>query len=453
MKNVDFTLVVPIPAILTRCRELCEENKYSFSSCQDVDEFAEKETTYSGCRVVLFSASHIPNAQMIAGSLQVIRHTSPGAYCVVSVDSKVAPNDIDFIKKSGANLILLEQEIFETSKLDFIVSQIIRSSYLPIKVTELIAGTQARCHLYHLMPLNRKFLPVIRAGDMIESEKLKPLASVAELYVKREDLAGWSTYTTENKDRSADGLASRCRAQYLTLNASFGDLVLLVSDQSEYTSYDAGRALYAKCEQLASDLILNLAALGNSWDIVNHTAIDSFGTIERGPAIACYSGLLALQLGLTNTNDVMIASLMADIGLLDLSPKIMRMVREAKFQEMHAEYRELYEQHPMVSLNKVLNRKLPIPENMKSIILCTHESADQKGFPKRPRSENVPVESYLIQFCELIDQASLITMGKARPDIKITRQEVFNKEYTSAKKFPMVLLERIRKALISPPQN
>lgn len=449
MKKIDLAFIGNSEVMKKRCSEIATTMNLSFDSCESVDELSDREATFSNVTFILLSATDVQNKNDIAGMVQVLRQTSPSAYCTLAVDSKVDPDSLSFIKKSGANLLLLGPEIEHSSKLDFAVSQIVKASYLPIKVAELALETQLRTPLFHLLPLNRKFLPYFKSGDRVSQERLDHLKGVSELYIKRDDIKEWEKYTEETMDKSASGLAARCRSQFMGLSRAYCDLVLMVSDQSEFTSFDVGRTLYQSCESLAWDLLTNLSALGNAWDVVSQSAIFSVGPIERAPAVACYAGLLALQSGFENASQIMIASLISDIGLLDGPPKLMQKLGEGQLELLSAEELDFYKRHPIIGLHLMLGRKLPIPESMKEIILCTHERADQKGFPNRPRTEKIPKESFLIQLCEDLDRASLVRMGEARVPLHEIKSHLVDQEIESGKKIPSHLLLTLKKQILS----
>jgi len=225
-------------------------------------------------------------------------------------------------------------------------------------------------------------------------------------------------------------------------------LILLVSDQSEHASFKEGAALYEKCEQLSGQLMMTLGSVGNAWDVINNSAIGEFGSIERAPAIAAYAGLLSLHGKIGDPTKVMTAVLIADIAMMDLAPRLTKKIRNGDtIQSLHPEDLQAYRNHPTSSLNKALSRKLQIPDEVKNMILCSHEQVDQKGFPNRPRSEKIPLEAMLIQISEMIDRGSLVRMGENRPQIMEVKQKVFEYHVQEGKVFSLLFLEKIRSAL------
>lgn len=448
MKRIEFAFIGQSSEIKERCEALCKTYDYYFEASLSVDDLFEKETTFASTKFFLLSALDIKNTSEVAGMVQILRQISPDSFCCVCVESKISPDKLDFIKKSGANLLILETEILTTSKIEYAANQAISSSYIPIKISELYLEHPIDFNLFITLPLNRKFILFARSDTKLDPERINQLQALNELYIKREEYDAWLNYIKKYGDNSRNSLEKRCRAQFLSLSIAFSNLVLAVSDQSEYTSFAHGKVLYDKCYSLASDLLTNLSALGSAWEIINQSALNNDTPIDRSPAIACYAGLMCLELEIADPLEVMIAALVSDIGLLELPPKPMIKLREGLIAEMHPEDLNIYKHHPVASLNQLLSRKVPVPERMKSIILNTHEFFNQKGFPNHPRPEKIPLEAYLIQACQLIDEQSLIKLGRARKSFPTVQKEFFQqRDIQYEGHFPMVFLLSLKKAM------
>ncbi len=450
MAKIDFLAIASESDIKKRCEEISAEFGYSYVNVDNVDQFAEKEAEFAEVTFILVSAEKVQIDAEIAGMVQVIRQIAPDAYILVAIDSKLDPKVAVFVKKSGANAVFVGTELRHTSKLEFVASQKIQSSFLPIKVNEIILDSVIDCPLYHLMPLNRKYLPIIRANEPINAKKLEKLKEVGEIYVRREHISHFQKYSEKFMDKSAAGLSGRCRAQFLSLFGSYVDLILMISDQSESTSFKEGAALYERCERLASDLMNTLGAVGDAWSIINNSSIGQFGSVERAPSIAAYAGLLSLNSGIGVPTQVMTATFMSDIGMIELSPKTTKKIRKGEaIDSLSAEEQQAYRNHPIASLEKALSRKLQIPEDVKNTILCTHERVDMKGFPKRPRPEKIPLEAMLVQISQEIDQATLIRLNAERPKIQDVKKTIFEQHYAAGNVYSLLFLEKMKSQFLS----
>lgn len=447
-KKIELLVYSKNPAVTARAEAVASEFAYTFEAVPDVDRLMQNDGEYASTVFILFEAFGLTETA-ITGEVQVLKQVCPEAYIMVIVDGKMAPEKMAFLKKSGANIVALENEFFYSSKFEFVLTQNVSSTYIPIKPGDLVVGKIFPCTAYHLLPLNKKYLPVLSAGSEITESRLQKISSVGEVYIKKDSIDAYAAYAKSIDDRSAAGLTRRCRAQFLSLVNSFNELVLLIADQSEYASYEAGKKLYEKCRVLSDDLLVGLSSIGEPWAIINNSAVGTFGSVERAPAVSAYSGLLSLQSGLGQPTDVMIAALIADIGLLELSPAASKKMRSSKDAVLNSEELNEYQKHPIFSLNQALSRKLQIPEPLKHVILCTHERSDGKGFPNGVRGEKVPVEAALVQFCELIDQETMIQMGHARKDVAIARKEIFQREFSSGAKFSLPFLAGVKPYLVA----
>lgn len=274
------------------------------------------------------------------------------------------------------------------------------------------------------------------------------MKDINEFYISKKDFNSFIVYAKGNEDRSAKGITQRCRLQFYQLNYSFSQLVLLLSDQSEHSSFAEGKKLYEQCLECTENLLTNLASVNDPWDVINKSSFGGYGSLDRGASIAAYAGLISLKSGIGSPTDAMIAALMADIGLLDLSPLCTQKLRQRQNGSFHAEEKEMYQKHMIFSLNQCLSRRVPLTENQKEIIMCTHESSDGTGFPHSTNVEKIPMEAFIIQLSEQIDRQTVIVEGQQRPDIGDLRRSFFenNREITS--QFPASFLIQMRKVIL-----
>lgn len=446
MGRIHLAAIAKESPVRQRLADIAQEFAYQQQSFASVDEYAEALAD-NQVVMVIFSAVSIANQQEISGHVQVIKQISPQSYIIVLVDKKISPDAVEFIKKSGANLILLENNFLETSQLEYLCSQIIRGSLIPIKATELKAETTIDFHVMVMMPLNQKILPAATRGSVLSEKKIAKLQETKELYVQRDDLQKFQAYTEARQDGSAKGLSTRCRIQYLNLCRAHAHLITLLIDQSEAASFSQGKQLLDDCSALASDLLTSLASVEDPWSVVNNSSLGESGSAERSTSVAAMAGLLGLQLEGVKENDVVLAALLCDFGMLDLPPLTLKKIRKNGIGSLAGEDLQAYRQHPITSVNRCLARKLPLPEGVKSIMMATHENANGQGFPKQLPMNKIPLESQVIHFSEIVDEASLVKMGVERKPIQEIQAKIIQEEMTQAAAFDLVFLQNIKKAL------
>ena len=72
---------------------------------------------------------------------------------------------------SGADMIMLEDELFLTSKLEFAMLQTMKACFFPVKASDIVLGKPVPFDLYHLLPQRKKFLKFVFSGDEVEKAK------------------------------------------------------------------------------------------------------------------------------------------------------------------------------------------------------------------------------------------------------------------------------------------
>jgi hypothetical protein len=442
--SLNFLLLSERKDVLDRTSELSREFEYHLRSLSGVGPLLAKDTEFDHAQFILLDATR-PTKEDLAELVRAIRGVAKEAFLCVMMEEKTTDEGAELVKKAGASLVMTEAEFLNTSRLEFVASQIIRGSYVPVKLSEFPKASVLDFTLYHLMPLNQKLLPVLPKGSPLSEGRLKKLEGVSEVYIRRDEIDRYRLYVEAHPELVELGLRARCRAQYLSFCNSHSQLVFLLSTRSEQAASKEGKWLYDRCEILARELLTTLSSLSDAWDVVNNSSLGEFGSVERSPTIAAYAGLLSLLASIGEPVEVMTAGLLADVGMLELPPAITRKLRQGHSAAALDDAERLeYQKHPILSLNQVQSRNIQLKENIKSMILCSHEKNDGTGFPNQVRGENLPQEAMLIQFSEMIDQGAMGRRGQPRRSVKEVRQQLMELEMNGSPTFSFELLQKLK---------
>lgn len=441
----DIGLISDGQNIITRCKDIAAEFGYTLRQFSSLDKFIENPADYG---MVLAYVPASTSKEAAAEFAQGVRHVSKDTYLVCTVPAAVPRETAAFIKKSGANLIVLENELFETSKLEYVTTQVLKASFLPIKVSDLQPNREILFDVFHLLAQRKKFLRSAFKGDQLSEEKIKKFHQVGELYVHRNEVDGYNKYIVSTQDRSREGLANRCRSMYLAMYGGYANLILNLTDQSEWASYTHGLELLKKIEGAADELIGLIAEFGNAWEIINNSAIGEFGSIERSPSIAAHAALFSLQIGYDAIREVMLASLLGDIGLVLLPPGVTRKIRNDRMDTFTAEELDTYHKYPLKSVDMMLNRKLPLDQKLRDLLLSTNERADGKGFPKGISGPAVPEGAQIILFCRELDRRTALKLGRVRKNPDEVRKELIREQIRKLELFSPGFLLKLKKAFL-----
>ncbi len=439
----DLGLVTSDPLLIQRINDISKEFSYTVKTYSTIDEFLDSK--FEQAVLVAFVRDE-KNKNIAAELAQSAKHVDISSYVICGVESPLPKEAATFAKKSGADLILLEDELYNSSKLEFVISQVLRASYLPLKATDFTEGKKLPFDVFHLMPQRKKFIKFLFKNDTPNEAKIKKITEVGEVYVHRSNTSAYKKYIEEINDRTHTGLARRCRAQFMDLYSQYSNLALILTDQSERASFGEGEKLLNSCRSLCQELLGTLGEFSNAWDIINNSTIGEFGSMERAPAIAAYASLFSLQSGFSKIDDIMLVALLVDLGIIFLSPDITKKIRENRLSELTPEQFTSYRKYPQISMDLVLDRKVAMSEKMRTILISVHERADGKGFPKGLFAEKLHVEPQMIQFCKEFDQRTALRMGRARVNPEVVKEQILSEETLNTDRFTPDFLNSLRQA-------
>jgi response regulator RpfG family c-di-GMP phosphodiesterase len=384
---------------------------YATEYIANIDDLLESPLEPS----LLFVIEDVSSEIALDEIIQAGRQQFPHAYLIILVEKELTKEKQAFFEKQGVRMTLLVSEA-KTGKLPFLINQILRANYIPLKSMDLVANSELGFDIYHLLPQRKKFLKILRRGDSISSDRLARLLENPEFYVDRADLMAYKKFVEATSDLSAKGLAKRCRANFVALQSEFASLALQVTDEASRLSFHEGQELLIRCQKLCEDLLANLSEFPRAWDIVNSSAIGEFGSLERAPAVAAFSGIFALRGDMKRVDEIMMASLIVDMGLLTISNSISQAIRDGRIQSISVDEKSVYHRVPLKSLDLALGRKLAIPEKLRNIVIAVYENADGTGFPNKYNDFKIPIEAQMIRFAKEFDSRIQVRLGRARRD-------------------------------------
>lgn len=446
-REKEIGLLTNNEALKKRVIEVCERYGFEYTHWDNLDAFGECKEGYK----VLVASLDTPEGKQVSAPelAQVVRFSMASPFLICVISDSMPKDDAVFAKRSGANLVLLQDEVLNSSKFDFITTQVIQASFLPIKVSDIKPGVAVSFDVYHLLPQRQKFLKMFFEGDLPEAEKLQKAASVNELYIHRDHAVAFKNYVEANTDLSAAGIDKRCRSQFLALSAEFSRMVFLLTNLAEHSSFGEGQELLKQCSGLCKELMGTLAAAGEAWDVVNKSAIGTFGTVDRAPAIAAYTGLFGLRMGWDLVDETMLVALLADLGLLLLPPVTLMKIKGGQEASLSGPELEAFHHYPSQSLSLVLNRKLSLAEKQRKWLSSTRERMDGKGFPSQIEGDKFQREARLVAFCREFDQRTLLNLGQVRvPPQKILEDMIRNDKDWEAR-IGAAMLGELDRALLS----
>jgi len=156
---IDFVLVSSRDEVNARCQQVCEDFGYSFEVSKELEQFLDKGEPG---RVVLADCADSDSKEAAAEFSQAIRFKAPHCFLICVVSDRLDKEGAAFIKRSGASLILLQDELMNTSKFEYACTQTLKAEYLPVKTSDFAPGKPVPFGVYgrrrsRRMPLSLDF--------------------------------------------------------------------------------------------------------------------------------------------------------------------------------------------------------------------------------------------------------------------------------------------------------
>ncbi|MBV2168006.1 MAG: hypothetical protein KUL82_04785 [Bdellovibrio sp.] len=339
-------------------------------------------------------------------------------------------------------------EFFSTLKFEYICLYRCRSQYYQIQSSDLFSMTTITFPTFIQLPLNQRYLAVAHSNTVLSDERFQRMAAAEGLFIKAKDSDMYFQYISNYFDMSGAGLKKRARG--LFLNLCYYSCYLNEGLLFDFASKSEGHcaSVYEKIKKLAEELFQVLRTEESLWDVFRETLDDDFSLFWRAPWIATYATLIAVKSGQGDPMTTLLSGLLMDVGLYDLEEDVTRQYLLSKEKNIEEKMQKSFEKHPLLSLNRCLIKKVPMDEKVKSVLVCTHEKANEKGFPNQVPAAQLPVEAQLLMFAEKIDKGVLTTMKQTGVGFRFLKEKLWEAENTSLQNFSPEFLNAIADALI-----
>jgi hypothetical protein len=109
--------------VVDRARQVASDFGFSYHAFANAEEILDAGPAVGRSLSMVLSTVDSDAASSVASAVQTVKFAIPDAYLIVVIGSRLKQADAEFVKKSGASLVLMENEVIMTSKIEFILSQ------------------------------------------------------------------------------------------------------------------------------------------------------------------------------------------------------------------------------------------------------------------------------------------------------------------------------------------
>ena len=412
-KKYDLLLVSETNNFDQRMEYVANSFSYSYFKVATATE-AEEKLVDSLVQFSVIDAGTSKDQNDVVGAIQVLRFLFPKTNILVVFPKKIDKSTLDWIRKSGANFLMSEGDFLTLAKFDFMANQMIGTDYLPVKHADFKVGSKIEIPLYYSMPANRKYVPIIKENTILDDSRIEKIRKIGEVYIRRIDVERYHQYLQANQDQSAKGLIRRCRVQFGEFRTAYLKLVNHLTEDSEAATYEEGKKILEECQKLSEALITSMMSAGSVFDIISQSVAGEFNSVERAPERAAIIGYFCVMGDIGNSQQAILATLLADVGMLNLPYETLNYFRLNGINSLDETKRLAYDGHPQGAINCAAQKKIQLDPLVRDTILYSHARLDQTGYPV-VRREKIGIEAQLLQLVQILDDLCQIQWGKTRP--------------------------------------
>jgi len=278
---------------------------------------------------------------------------------------------------------------------------------VPIQTLDVEAQAKIPFDLYVHLPLNQKYLLYRRVGGEVDARKLENLAlnNFSHFYIEKKHYREFVKYVAR-RIRSLIGVESTESSLRVMTGAARAVLSSTMNQQDPAIA----KALMENLNEITSVIIesvLEESTYRGKKIYQKVLALSDKGTdFQKHPVnVTSLAVLITFGIGYTREqmiSDVAMAALLHDIGLSRLPTRVIPHSHD--LLKLGIYERDWVKKHPVHSVEILEERKIPISDLTKTIILQHHEEFNGTGFPMGTRGFNLNELSQILRVADEIDQ-------------------------------------------------
>ncbi|WP_413581429.1 HD domain-containing phosphohydrolase [Bdellovibrio sp. HCB288] len=432
---------------MSRVRSLISTHGFTFRHVLAMDDV--KSRPFEIQRAIVIVVAQEASEHIGAFSERILGLLERFPLSTVFTLTHEAPDKNKFSGPKFSRVILITPfDFFQNFKFEYMLLLKCRAQFFDILPTDLFSMTTLPFTVFIRMPINQRIMGVAFRGVVLSDSKYQKMLTRGGFLIQSPEAASYLEYIGTYFDRSGMSLKKRVRAHFMAIASLWTDLSELTLFEFKTASDDEIRSIYERMELAAKSFVETMKTEEDLWESLLEAMDNDLFNVWRSPWVAAYAAYISQRSGVGNPVDAFLAGLLCDVGLFDIPDETYQIYLKRGESFLDPKQTEEYRKHPMMSLNRCLFKKIPVSEQVKAIMVCVHERADEKGFPSQTPFDMVPVEASLIRFSEMIDIGSRTTMHEKSIGFRYLREKIWEETKAKPGNFTTDFLDQISESLL-----
>lgn len=378
---------------------------------------------------------------------QLVRYQFPNQPVFYTLTERTVENRNDLLKNgfSEVFLIPLDSPYFKEQVEEKVIVSPHRKVYREVSFIDLKASTQLDFGVNVFLPMNKKYVPLVREGETLSEEKVKKMAEreIRSVFVSTQEIEKFYEYTAgQLAAMTGDAAISETEKKQKLSQAVRSLLRDVIGTQSNETTFEQGKELLTNCQNVVKQYILKSSSA--SWYSKISSALSSdTDQFNHAGRVSTLAALISMGVSIGKPEELALAGLLHDSGIA-LMPAEFHNKLET---EMSPQELEEYKKHPEMAVSLAKQRKIVLSESLQKIILQHHERFDGTGYPNKVIGKKLMPEAQVLAIADELDLLCIPKPGQLRLTPAAAMKQIRQRQIDNAgnQKFSPEIIEAVFK--------
>lgn len=367
----------------------------------------------SVCVVAAGVEAAAPSADTVIATL---KKTLPSTCILVALGAAGGASQYEKLRRQGVEKVfffphekdMILNEIFTLAPLEIPPQQLDLDAMMKVCVSDIAAAEKFPFDIFLYLSRNKKILALRKANAPVEAKLQKKAEENPNFFllVRRGDYQKYRQRTVDKlKSLNDSELPVEKKAELVR-----HEVRALVHDLfgKENLPAEEGQKIVENFRQIANDYMESISQDAGAQDRLRALSAQVMSNHGHAMNMSAYCSMFGMMAGIQDLEALTLAGLMHDLGYYKL-PMNFSFKTEA---EMDEEELTQFKRHPVLAIEVIKERNLPVPPHVQRIIVQHHERMDGSGYPQGLKGDQIEELTKICAFADVFDELTSLHSGR-----------------------------------------
>ncbi len=280
-----------------------------------------------------------------------------------------------------------------------------------MKLVDVTPGEVLDFDTFIYLPANKKHIKYSAAGEPLDRERADRLLKhqFNSVAIDKEQMQNFYRFTANQLKKLGSNAGMSETEKQDKIRTAVRDLMgIMFNDSSKEASTAHGKLIVNDCQEIVKSYVLASPGQNNWYERILSITSNGSDTFSHAANVSTFAALFSMGLEIGKPEELAMAGILHDIGLVDVPAEIQLRPAERRSEEEVKKYQE----HVAHTVRMIQEKKLIVSDVVLKAISQHHERFDGTGYPKSLSGKRIASEAQVLALADEFEKLTRSVAGK-----------------------------------------